>query len=172
MLSLFLLFFSLLFFLLKFAVKVEAEYENLQLELALYVGLGTKFLQVPPFLLRKLEQKIRSSPAKSLSQLRRRFRFFTSVLDRLIMEISSLNLHISFGVLDPFWTALANAGLWTFVGPFVAGLESRFSEAPVIKTEPHFGGYQLRIAFRCIFRFRLGQIILNELVGIANTLST
>lgn len=170
MLGLFLVLFLLLL-VFKFAFKIRFVYQSSRTQAAVYFGLGTRFLRIPPSLLRKVGEKIRSRPPQSKAEALQRLRLIIGLLDRFVQELPVFELQLLLGLGDPFWTALGCGGLWALLGPLVAGLQDRFKGTPRLSVGPHYKGALFKVDFHCIFRFRLGQIILKEIVNLSKAFS-
>lgn len=171
LLGLFLLIFVLLLSLLKFSVEFQLHANKSEMKSTLTVGVGRFRIAVPAPLLARLGEKLRKRPMKSLPQALDRANTALRIIDHLFQEVEFLQVEIWFGSVDPFWTALGSGGFWTVLGAFITALGSkpRFRENPKIEVHPNFTQTTLRLYLRCIFRFRLGQIIFSEVRRLGET---
>ena len=93
--------------------------------------------------------------------LRRRY----SLLTRFVQEVRQFDLSITLGAGDPFFTAVTCGGLWSLLSSMMPVLlkNSQLKCEPRVSISPDYGEPRLLVNFHCIFQFRLGQIIIEEL---------
>lgn len=143
---------------IKFSLDLSLELDNHAFNYVLRLRLGPFFLAVPKKLTGKMDQIVEKGVSQNFEEIWRS-------LDRYFQELLVIKLDIELGLGDPYWTALAFGSLWAIVGSLITILSStkRLKSAPELKIEPNYAESNLQVRFYCIFRFRLGQIIFNEL---------
>lgn len=165
----FLLIGLLLLLLLKFSVDFELNTSDLSMKPTISMGVGPPLrAAVPPAsLLGKIGTLLRGGrPLRDVRDaVGGRANTAIRIVDNLLQEVDLLHLEIWFGLYDPYWTALGCGGFWAVLGSLLSALGSkpRFKVEPRIAVHPDFSQAALRISLRCIFRFRVGQIIFSEM---------
>ncbi|NMB00520.1 MAG: DUF2953 domain-containing protein [Firmicutes bacterium] len=146
-------------------MELEFSSNGLEPRTILRVGIGRFFLNVPKRALTKMSQMIRSRNLQSLGQLFASLKTGLRLVDSFLQRIDLLDLQVIIGTGDPFFSALGCGGVWGLLGPFLTALSTgnRLRVDPQIMVQPDFKEPQLKVHLHCIFRFRLGQIIINEL---------
>ncbi|HHY15553.1 MAG TPA: DUF2953 domain-containing protein [Firmicutes bacterium] len=165
LLGLFLLIGLLLLLLLKFSVDFELNTSDLSMKPTISMGVGPLRAAVPASLLAKIGTLLRGRPLRDVRDAVGRANTAIRIVDNLLQEVDLLHLEIWFGLYDPYWTALGCGGFWAVLGSLLSALGSkpRFKVEPRIAVHPDFSQAALRISLRCIFRFRVGQIIFSEM---------
>lgn len=165
LLSLFLLLLVLFLLTAVFEVEVELEADGRRVHPVIRAGLAGLTLTIPPRLLRKVNELVRRRNLHSPEQLLRGLKLGLWLMDSFVQRVQLFHLQAVIGTGDPFWSALSCGGLWSLLGPLFTGLSAggRLKEAPQITIEPEFERPCLRVYLHCIFSFRLGQIMINEL---------
>lgn len=150
---------------LKFSMDFSFELNNFKLNYIVRLRFGSYYLAVPAKMTWKMERMLGKQTPTSLDDTLSNLQDVWDSLDRFLQEITFLQLDVLFGMGDPFWTALACGTIWSIVGSFITGLASsnRLQKEPEIKVEPDYTGLNLQVSFYCIFRFRLGHIIIREI---------
>ncbi|HHY09927.1 MAG TPA: DUF2953 domain-containing protein [Firmicutes bacterium] len=156
------LFFLFFLLLIKFSLKIQLGWDGEQLSITLSLALCGIFFKIPPVLLAKAAEKIRERPFPRLQEARRGLHLASRLFSRFVQEVNAFDLKIVFGAGDPLWTALGFGGIWAVLGPLFGG-RAKLAKPPRIDVTPDFHNRVLRISLYCIFSFRLGQIILDEL---------
>ncbi len=163
LLGLFLLF--VLLFVIPFSVEFSMLTEGLDITPRVKFGIGNFLLTLPQGMLTSISSRIRKRRFTTREAAWRGLKSGLRFLDSLAQQVSLLHLEVSIGTGDPFWTALGVGGLWAMISPLLTGLSCghRLRTEPQIRFQPDYGEAQLRVFLHCIFQFRLGQIIVNEL---------
>lgn len=164
LLSLFLL---LLFLVLSvnFTMDVKLQLNAEGVSIHFKVGLGRYLVGVPSFALKKMRGLIQSRNLQSLPEILNGLKLGLRFLDNLLQKIDVFHLQVIIGTGDPFLSALGCGGVWALLGPILTalGIDNRLTTAPEIQVQPDYQAANFQVRLHCIFRFRLGQIIVNEL---------
>lgn len=166
MLSLFLLLtFLFLVLLVPFTVEFELSVSSDAVQPGLKLGIGPLRVAVPKALLHRAREMVRQRGYANLAQLRKGSGVAAWLLDRFVQRIEVLELQARIGTGDPFWSALCCGGAWAILGPVFAapGVAVRMRKEPRISIHPDFERTFLELYLHCIFSFRLGQIMIEEL---------
>jgi hypothetical protein len=164
MLLLGLLLFLLSLLLIRFSVEFRLVVAGFDIRPRLRFGVGRCLLAMPQGLLTKTSQVIRRRNLGTWEGLRRGLRMAWRLLDNVLQKVDLLHLEVLIGTGDPFWTALGTGCLWAVLGPVLTGLSAsnRLHTHPEIHIHPDYGNAHVHVDLHCIFQFRLGQIIINE----------
>ena len=164
LLSLFLL---LIILLLTAAFQVDLEFSLDQGSVRSRIRFGAAGLSftVPQRLLARVGQRVRRRGLQTPRQIWQGLKLGLRLLDSFVQRVELFDLQAICGTGDPFLSALGCGGLWSVLGPFFAGLGAtgRLKSPPQVSVQPEYEQVRLRLYLHCIFRFRLGQIIVNEL---------
>ncbi|HBN96387.1 MAG TPA: hypothetical protein DDZ66_08795 [Firmicutes bacterium] len=162
LLGLFLFFVSLLC--IRFSVEFRLIVAGLDIKPRMRFGIGRYLLAMPQGLLTKTSQMIRGRNFGTLEGALRGSKTALRLLDNVLQKVDLLHLEILIGTGDPFWTALGVGGTWAIISPLLTGLsaDNRLHTHPEIRIHPDYGNANVHVDLHCIFRFRLGQIIINE----------
>lgn len=133
--------------------------------LSLKSGVGKVLLPLPKHLVKGMRRFIPSGDLHSLDQMLHSLKTGFRLMDSFLQIIETFHLQVRIGTGDPFLSALGCGGAWTLLGPIFSALSAadRLRSIPQISIEPDYNGVSLRLYLHCIFQFRLGQIIINEL---------
>lgn len=162
LLGLFLLIMSLL--LIRFSVEFRLVAEGLDIKPLVKFGIGTHLLAIPQGLLTRTSQMIRQRNFGTTEAALRGAKMALRLLDNVLQKVDLLHLEVLIGTGDPFWTAVGTGGVWALLGPLLTGLscDNRLQTRPKIRIQPDYGDPNVQVDLHCIFQFRLGQIIINE----------
>ena len=162
LLGLFLLLVSLLS--VRFSVEFRLVTEGLDIKPRIKFGIGRYLLSIPQGLLTKMSQMIRQRNFGTMEAALRGSKMALRLLDSVLQKVELLHLEVLIGTGDPFWTALGTGALWALLGPLLTGLscDNRLQTRPEIRIQPDYGDTNVQVDLHCIFQFRLGQIIINE----------
>lgn len=165
LLGLFLLLSILLLLFVKFSVDLQFISQGMEMSLNFHLGIGPYLIAIPPIITTKISQMIRDRPINDLEEIFRSLWMTLGFLDNFLRDIKLFDLKVLFGIGDPFYTALGCGGLWAILGPFLGNIRgnNRLKKDPKVSIQPNYGQFDLQIDLHCIFQFRLGQIIINEL---------
>ena len=152
-----------------FRVEIDVALDRDAIQPKLRVGVAGVSFSVPKRLLTKMSSTIRQRNLGNPEQLLRGMKLGLRLLDSFVQMVELFHLKAIIGTGDPFWSALSCGGVWSLLGPFFAGLSAgnRLESVPEISIQPDFDEVRLALYLHCIFRFRLGQIIINELKRMA-----
>ncbi len=160
------LFLFLIFFLvIQFTVEFKLVTHGLDVTPRLKFGIGRFLLSIPQKGLAKMSQGIRKRNFGSVEAMVKGSKLGLRLADNFLQKIDLLSLKVLIGVGDPFLTAVGVGGVWALMGPFLTGLgtKNRLNTIPEILVQPNFNESSVQVNLHCIFHFRLGQIIINEL---------
>lgn len=89
----------------------------------------------------------------------------TKNISIIFQEIEKLHLNVSYSIGEAWLTGVANGLVWSGISMLYSSLKQSFSllSRPAIKVIPTFSQASIEIRLHCIFRTRLGQIILRAL---------
>jgi hypothetical protein len=165
MLQLLGLFLIILLLMTRFSVELRVITEGLDTRSHIKFGIGKFFITVPQGVVAKMNQTIRRRNFGTLEAALRGVNIAMRSVDNLLQRIELLHLEVRIGTGDPFSTSLGVGGLWAIVGPVLTGLSfgNRLRSDPEVRIEPDYGQANVQIDLHCIFQFRVGQIIINEL---------
>lgn len=165
LLSLFLCLALILLMCTAFKVQVTFVLNEGSSSLSFKFGVGKALLPLPRRLVTGLRRFIPSGDLHSLDQLLHSLKTGFRLADSFLQIVETLHLQVRIGTGDPFLSALGCGGAWTVLGPTLSALSAanRLRSIPQISIEPDYNGVSLRLYLHCIFQFRLGQIIINEL---------
>ena len=165
MLLLGLLLLLVLLFLTPFSVEFSMLSEGLDVKPRVKFGIGRCLLALPQGMLTTVSARIRTRNLNTAEAAWRALKLGLRVLDSFLQKVNLLHVEVLIGTGDPFWTALGVGGLWAMISPFLTGLSlsDRLQAEPEIRIEPDYDSAHLRVWLHCIFQFRLGQIMVNEL---------
>jgi hypothetical protein len=160
--------FLLLFFILivaPFQVEVELTMEGQDVQPVLRLGLAGMFLAIPKHLMGSMAQKVRERNLQNPKQALRSLQLGLRLMDSFLQTVELFHLQAIIGIGDPLFSALGCGGFWSILGPFFAGLSAsnRLKTVPKVTVRPDYEKVRLGLYLHCIFQFRLGQIIINEL---------
>lgn len=164
LLSLFFVFLVLLLITV-FKINVSVVTNGLELKTKIQVGVGPVSLTIPQFVVAKITEIMQRGGFESLDQVWGRLQTALRMSDSFLQKIDLFELQVVVGTGDPFLSALGCGGIWALLGPFLTGLSmgNRLTRGPEISIQPDHSAPAFQVNFHCIFRFRLGQIIVNEL---------
>ena len=148
-----------------FSVEFRLVMKGLEIAPRIRFGIGRFRVAIPQGLLGKITQRIRRRNFGSAEAALRGSKTAWRLADNLLQKIDLLHLEVLIGFGDPFWTAMGAGSLWAIMGPFLTGLSAanRLRSSLDIRVLPDYGDPSVQVYLHCIFRFRLGQIIINEL---------
>lgn len=128
-------------------------------------GIGRFLITIPPGFVARMNQTIRKRNFGTIEATWGGLKTAWRVADNLLQKVHLLHLEVSIGTGDPFSTALGTGGVWTLIGPMLTGLSAsdRLQTRPEIIVQPDYAEAKVQVDLHCIFQFRLGQIIINEL---------
>lgn len=157
--------FLLLLLWVRFSVEVELVTEGSKLNSGIRFGFGRLLLPIPPGLLTKTGQRIRERNFTTIEGGLRALKLTLRSMDSLFQRIELLHLEVQIGTGDPFSTSLGVGGLWAIIGSVLATFSSshRLQSEPEIRIQPDYSQAHIQVYLHCIFQFRVGQIIINEL---------
>lgn len=164
LLGLFLLLLPVLLF-INFSVDIELIASGLDVRPAVRFGIGGLLFPMPTRLVTKLVQMFRNQDISTLENFVTSSRLSLRILNNLFQKIKLLHLEILLSLGSPFLTSVSVGGLWTILGPLLTEMSAsnRIDTTPKILIEPDYGIPKFQLHLHCIFQFRLGQIIINEL---------
>ncbi|AGB40588.1 Protein of unknown function (DUF2953) [Halobacteroides halobius DSM 5150] len=157
-----------------FEIKVSSLFFNHKLQLS-YIDLKSLFY--PYFIIKGnliglLEKDILIEEELNEEELRKVINHLRK-MEEIIKQVeplsfftnhcSYLSWQTSFGLTNPAFTGMLSGGLWALKGAIIGFFRNflRFSTAPLIEVNPNFNNVEsLRVEFKGIFKFRLGNIIL------------
>lgn len=166
LLGLFLVLFLLVLLLITFSVEFELHLLNNDVKIRVRFGIGHFFIiALPNRLLKTMGQRIQTRNLNTLDDALQGLNTALRVLGSFLQKIELLQLEVLFSLGDALWTSLGCGGLWATLGPFLAALDAsdRLQNAPQIVIQPDYGEAKVKAHIHCIFHFRLGQIIRNEI---------
>ncbi|HKM42516.1 MAG TPA: DUF2953 domain-containing protein [Limnochordia bacterium] len=163
LLGLFFILVALLF--VRFSVEILLVTDGLEFTPGIKLGIGRFLVAIPQGFLVKASHRIRERNFVTTEATLRGVKVAARSLDNLLQRIELFHLEVRIGTGDAFWTSLGAGGLWAIVGSLLAGLGSgnRLKAEPEIRIQPDYDQTSIRVHLHCIFQFRVGQIIINEL---------
>lgn len=149
---------------IRFSVEFRLVTEGLNIHPRLRFGVGRVLFTMPQGMIKRLNQAFRKKSLGSFESAVRGFKAGFRLLDNFLQTIELLHLEVQIGTGDPFSTALGTGGIWALISPVLSGLnaDNRLRTLPEIRIEPDYDEVNLQVDLHCIFQFRLGQIIINE----------
>lgn len=148
-----------------FRVELELTVDGALVQPVIRLAIGAISFTLPKKLLIKARELIRRRDVVKPGRLMKSMRLGLRLMDIFVQRVEIFRLQVVLGTGDPFWSALSCGGLWSILGPFFSGLSAggRLAALPEVSIHPSFEEARLRLYLHCIFRFRLGQIMINEL---------
>ncbi|HHT91493.1 MAG: DUF2953 domain-containing protein [Bacillota bacterium] len=152
--------------LIVFSVEFRLVTKGLVITPQIKFGVGPFRVAFPQRLLAKMSQRIRRRSFANTEAVWRGTKMAWRLSNSFLQKIDLLHLEVLIGLGDPFWTALGVGSVWTVLGPILTGLRAgnRLDKAVDVQVLPDYGDPSVQVDLHCIFRFRLGQIIVNELL--------
>lgn len=165
LLGLFFLFIFLMIMLIHFSVEFKLITEGLEIKPQIKIWIGPFSLWFPPTWLEKMGRRYQDRNFQSMERALPSLGKFLRVFNKFLQIIELFHLRVLVSTGDPFFTALGCGGLWAVISPFMTGLSTghRLRTDPQIIIQPDYGKPGFQVYLHCIFQFRLGQIIINEL---------
>ncbi len=157
--------FMIISMLIRFSVEFRVITEGLDIKAIIKFGIGRFLITVPQGLMAKMNLRIRQRNFGTVEAAWRGSKTAWRIADNLLQQVNLLHLEVLIGTGDPFSSALGAGGIWAVIGPMLSGLSAtnRLHTKPEITVQPDYGAAKVQVDLHCIFQFRLGQIIINEL---------
>lgn len=153
--------------LINFSVEFEFTSRGLRFQPSIKFGVGSGryLISLPPPILAKMERMVQNRDFSSLEANLRSLATALRLMDDFLQKIQLFHLEVLIGLGDPMWTSLGYGGLWASLSPFITGLDTgnRLQTTPTVVIKPAYDQTIFQVSFHCIFQFRLGQIMINEL---------
>lgn len=152
------LFFFAVFF-IRFSVEFRLIVENRDLAMRIKLGIGRFLFSIPHGFSAKIAQAIRQRNFGTFEAVLRSSQLALRFLRSALQWIVCFELEVLIGAGDPFWTALGVGGVWAVIGSLLGQLNI----CPEVRVLPNYENTEVQARLYCIFQFRLGQVIINEL---------